>query len=164
MSESYSLISLSAGQVAAVSPNRVKELSRYRWMARWAQSTKSYYAYRNLYIDGRQYKVLMHRQILGLSHGDSMHGEHANCDTLDNRDENLRIANSSQNGSNRRVFSNNRSGYKGVCWDKKSRKWRSSIRVNYVKIHLGLFIDPKDAHLAYCTAARKHFGEFARAA
>ena len=57
--------------------------------------------------------------------------------------------------------SSNTSGYKGVSWYKRDRKWQAGIKVNGKFIYLGLFNDPKEAHEAYIKAAKKHFGEFA---
>lgn len=55
----------------------------------------------------------------------------------------------------------NPSGFKGVCWINQRKRWRSSIRVNAKQIHLGYFIEVKDAAKCYDAAARRYFGEFA---
>ena len=39
------------------------------------------------------------------------------------------------------IQSNNTSGFRGVLWNKDSKKWQASITVNYKNIHLGLFDD-----------------------
>jgi len=41
------------------------------------------------------------------------------------------------------------SKYKGVCWDKDRNKWRSDIRINGKRKHLGLFKCELEAHHAY---------------
>jgi hypothetical protein len=41
---------------------------------------------------------------------------------------------------------------------------RASIKANGKRIFLGLFLTAEEAHDAYCAAAKKYFGEFARAA
>lgn len=87
--------------------------------------------------------------------------DHANNNGLDNRRANLRLATPSQNNANKLLCSTNSSGFKGVGWRKREGKWRAEIKVNQVKIHLGLFTDPAEAHEAYMTAARQYFGEFA---
>lgn len=56
----------------------------------------------------------MHRQILGLDSDDPRQVDHINGNTLDNRDENLRIVTRAQNMMNRRVNRNSVTGVKGV--------------------------------------------------
>jgi len=56
---------------------------------------------------------------------------------------------------------NNSSGYIGLSWVKQSRTWLASINVNGKRLHLGYYIDPKEAGRAYDKAALKHHGEFA---
>ena len=52
--------------------------------------------------------------------------------------ENCRWADSTTQALNKNMMSNNKSGYVGVCWDKKTNKWRSSIVVDkkykYIKM------------------------------
>lgn len=88
--------------------------------------------------------------------------DHVNRDGLDNRRENLRLCTQTQNLANRGRFSNNTSGFKGVSWYAKTRKWKAQIQVGKVKRHLGYFDLPEDAHKAYCKAAEEGFGKFAR--
>lgn len=88
--------------------------------------------------------------------------DHANGDPTDNRITNLREATPSQNVANSRRASWNTSGYKGVVWNKKSRRWQGQIRINGKLKYLGLFPTAEGAHAAYTDAAVKFFGEFAR--
>ncbi|QQK04793.1 HNH endonuclease [Burkholderia anthina] len=87
--------------------------------------------------------------------------DHRDNDGLNNRWANLRAATRKQNSKNRTMPSNNTSGYKGVNFDKKARKWVAQIGSDGKKIYLGRFEDPKEAHAAYCAAADKLHGEFA---
>lgn len=88
--------------------------------------------------------------------------DHRNGDPSDDRWSNLRIATLSQNHQNRRV-SNKRKLPKGVSWEKQTCRYKASICVNYRRITLGRFDIPEEAHAAYMAAAKKYFGEFARA-
>lgn len=90
--------------------------------------------------------------------------DHKNGCRSDNRLENLRIATNGQNGVNRGKPANNTSGFKGVTWDNQCQKWRAQIGISGKNIAIGVFADKRDACAAYETAAREHFGEFARAA
>lgn len=88
--------------------------------------------------------------------------DHKNGDKLDNRRSNLRLATHSQNMQNRHVSTLKKSTqYKGVS--KSSRyRWTATIKVNGKQISLGNFDTPEEAHAAYCEAAAKYHGEFAR--
>jgi len=88
--------------------------------------------------------------------------DHVNRDATDNRWRNLREATSSENLHNMRM-KNNRTGFKGVIFDPYTRRYRARIRVNYRNVHLGRFDTAEEAHAAYAAAAKKYFGEFARA-
>ena len=54
------------------------------------------------------------------------------------------------------------SGCKGVAWHKKAGEWQAGIGHNNKRIHLGLFDKLEDARQAYCEAAKKLHGEYAR--
>ena len=88
---------------------------------------------------------------------DHKHGENTKND---NRKSNLRICTSSQNNMNRKIFSNNKSGCTGVIWNKDTNKWIAYITVNKKRIHLGSFINFKDAKQARKEAEEKYFGEW----
>ena len=54
-----------------------------------------------------------------------------------------------QNRNKRIIQSNNKSGYKGVSFNKKQKKFMSQITVDSKVIYLGVFNDAKDAGEAY---------------
>jgi hypothetical protein len=91
-----------------------------------------------------------------------MHTDHINGNGLDNRIINLRICTQSQNLRNRGASINNKTGYKGVSYDKKSNKFKAQIRVNKKNITLLTTNNLIDAARAYNNAAIKYFGEFAQ--
>ena len=88
--------------------------------------------------------------------------DHRNSIEGDNRFENLRQATLSQQAANKGRYSSNTSGYKGVY--PVRNKWRVALQVNKKRKNLGYFDTPELGHAAYVAAAKKHFGEFARAA
>lgn len=88
--------------------------------------------------------------------------DHANTDKGDNRYANLRLATGSQNKANTGRQKNNVSGFKGVTWFARTEKWKAGIKRQHKTIHLGYFDSAEEAHAAYCSAALRLYGEFAR--
>ena len=83
--------------------------------------------------------------------------DHKNRDnTLDYRWSNLRPASISEQNQNRGMQKNNTSGFKGVCWNKKTKKWQAYIYVDCKQIYLGLFEQKEDAIKARLEAERKY--------
>ena len=149
-------ILLTQGQIALIDDQDYELVSRYRWYAKWDKSTQGFYAIRNTpTVNGKRTTVRMHTFLMGGA------TDHVNHDTLDNRRRNLRLATKSQNGANRRINRNNSSGYRGVHWDRRNKRWRASISHDGHRRSLGYFDDLKNAAQAYDNAARVLFGEFA---
>lgn len=92
------------------------------------------------------------------------HIDHENLDTTDDRWNNLREATPTQNNANWGRKSTNKSGYKGVSWNKANKKWVAYLQVGRKNRNLGYFTTPEAAHERYCEEARITFGEFYRAA
>jgi hypothetical protein len=119
--------------------------------------------------DGKRRQIGAHRLAWIYENGDLPQGaeiDHKNCDSSKNEIDNLRLATSSQQKMNKRVQSNNRCGLKGAYYHAchKGKKWRSQIKTKAGLIFLGYFHTAQEAHQAYAAAARRYFGEFARAA
>jgi hypothetical protein len=94
--------------------------------------------------------------------------DHRDLNKHNNVWDNLRLATKSQNMANVGVIKSNASGFKGVsrylAGEKYGKPWQACICVNNKSKHLGHFATKEEAHAAYCDAASKIFGEFARAA
>ena len=71
--------------------------------------------------------------------------DHIFGDTNDNRKQNLRIANKFENAENAKLRVDNKSGTKGVKWDKKTKQWVGQIQCHNKRFHLGYFKDLQDA-------------------
>jgi hypothetical protein len=113
---------------------------------RWRWHLVEGYATRSGYISGVGARnVYMHRELLGLKHGDGFEGDHIN---LDNRRVNLRTLSKAGNRQNRPNRSGSRSIYRGVWWDKAKQRWKAEVKVSGKKIHLGSFLDEHEAGLA----------------
>ena len=103
-------------------------------------------------------KKFLHRIIMDAP--DDKMVDHINGNKRDNRRENLRLCNNTENGRNRGKQSTNTSGFKGVCWNKQKSKWKAEIQVDGKSKFLGYFDDPQIAYQSYCRAATKYHGEF----
>ncbi len=90
------------------------------------------------------------------------HTDHEDGNGLNNQKSNLRIVTNAQNHMNKKGNRNTSSKYKGVCWNKESNKWTSSITLNQKQTHLGYFTCEKKAAKAYDKKAKELFGEYSR--
>lgn len=112
-------------------------------------------------INYRIYRV--HRIIWMMAYGrfTELHIDHINGNRTDNRLANLREATEAENHRNCRISRNNKSGFKGISFHKRSGKYQAAIRTDGARTHLGYFSTPQEAHAAYCAAADKYHGQFA---
>ena len=85
--------------------------------------------------------------------------DHINRNPLDNRIENLRPANYSQNNINVALQKNNTSGYKGVSLEKRGN--RKPYRAIIAHRQIGAFDTIEEAAKAYDLEAIKLYGEYA---
>ena len=110
--------------------------------------------YINIGINKKKYRL--HRVIykyfnedfdLTYSHNNQI--DHIDINPSNNKIENLRVVNNSQNSINKNKRKNCSSKYKGVSWYKKTNKWQAQISIDGKNKHLGLFANEEDAYLAY---------------
>ncbi len=107
-----------------------------------------------IYIDKKLYKYT--RLIMGAKSNEYV--DHIFGNTQDNRKEKLRVVTNQQNGFNHKISKKNTSGFSGVEWNKKRKRWTARIKVNYKGIHLGQYVDKRDAVIARLQAELKYFG------
>ena len=89
--------------------------------------------------------------------------DHRDVNSSNNKWENLRRGTRTLNHGNRKISSKNTSGLKGASIFRRDGTWRAQIQVKGKNIHLGYYSTPEEAHKVYMEAAKKFFGEFARA-
>jgi hypothetical protein len=87
--------------------------------------------------------------------------DHREFQKADNRWETLRNAPPSESQFNRRKQRNNTSGYKGVFYNPRLRKWQVSIGYRRKTIYVGVYETIDAAAEAYKQAALKYHGEYA---
>lgn len=85
--------------------------------------------------------------------------DHINHDTMDNRKENLRVIEPSENSMNRvGPNKNSVSGYRNVSW--MNGKWCVQLQINGVNSVLGTFDDVDEAGNFAKEMRKKYYGEF----
>lgn len=138
-------IPLTMGRFVMVDDEDYAELSKYKWQCKHPRKN-TYYAARSIRgEDGKQHTVGMHRIIMGCPEGYDI--DHIDGNGLNNCRSNLRVTTRRQNLQNR--HNKTSSKYVGVCFDKESGKWSSTIRISNKCVHLGRFKTEEDAFKAY---------------
>lgn len=104
-------------------------------------------------------RMFMHRLILGAE--PSAQVDHADGNGLNNRRSNIRIATPNENQHNSHNRKRGKSGLRGVLAARTNGRWVAKITYEKRTKHLGTFDSAEAAGLAYDTAARYLYGQFA---
>lgn len=90
-------------------------------------------------IKRKRYKS--HRLAWLMFYGQEPNGmiDHINRNKTDNRIANLRCVTNSENMQNKGVMKNNSTGFRGVYWHKRIKKFVASYGLNKKLVHLGYF-------------------------
>jgi len=120
--------------------------------------------YRRVRIDNKQY--LEHRLVWLWHHGEFPRIlDHIDRNRDNNRIENLRLCNESQNAANAGKQSHNTSGYRGVYYERERDKWTVEIRVvvdgHRTRYRVGRYDTPDEAAIHYNLHLRRHFNDYA---
>lgn len=122
--------------------------------------------YYQLTLKGRQYYC--HRIIWEMFNGTidrSIRIDHISNVTqdfpADNRIENLQICSNMQNTQKKLLRRDSKSGFKGVNWNKESKKWIVRIMAEGKSKFIGRFEDKIKAAQSYDQAAQLYHGEYA---
>ena len=110
------------------------------------------------YVFNGKNKLLIHHLILDYDKNCNLIPDHINRIRYDNRRENLRLITHIENCVNCSMQSNNTSGFIGISWDKRDKKWQANIRVNKKLIKIGRYKDIEEAKIARLKAEFKYFG------
>ena len=151
-------IILTQSKFAIVDDEDYKLLNSYKWCAKLCDG--KWYALRGTWINNKRGGIYMHRQIMQFPNKKQI--DHKNGNGLDNRRENLRIANQTQNNANQSRKNKNLAGFKGVQYKKERNKYVASIGFHRAVLYLGIFDQAEEAARVYDKKAKELFGEFAR--
>lgn len=131
---------------------------QHKWRAQVTKNGHVYAVRNGRSVKGRQPRLHLHREILGLT-ARSVEGDHVNGDTLNDTRANLRAVTRSENLRNRSgPAENSVSGYLGVHWHKTSGKWAARIMAQGKQRELGYFNTPEEANTARLAAERDLWG------
>lgn len=86
--------------------------------------------------------------------------DHINGVRTDNKIENLRKCSPMQNRHNVGITKTNKSGFKGVSWNKDIRKWTASVSINNKTKVLGYFYDKGIASKVYQDFCKANHNQF----
>lgn len=135
--------------------------SDYEWLSgySWHLSEKGY-AVCGIYdsVTQKTKKVRMNRMIMNFPTGKLV--DHENRNKLDNQRNNLRIVNRKQNSFNSKLFANNTTGYRWICWDKSRKQYHVSTKINQKKVNVGRFNTLEEARQAVKDKILPLIGEF----
>lgn len=139
------------------------DLAEFKWRA--MVDVRTVYAMRNSSRVGGQKRVgiQLHRvilsRILGRELLRSEKVDHIHHNGLICVREELRLATTPENGWNQQASLRNTSGYKGVSWHKRNKKFIATLECQGVSHHLGYHLTPEDAARAYNKGAKLYFGD-----
>lgn len=157
-------ISVGSYHEAIVDDEDFDRIRRHVWSL--SKIKKNLYAYCKIVIQngpekGKATQAYMHRLIMGLRPRDKREVDHINGNGLDNRKENLRVCTTHQNQCNQqRLYKSNKSGYRGVCWDKSCGRWKAQYSKNKKAKQIGYYDTPEEAARAFDAVAKAEYGEF----
>jgi len=156
---SYNEVELYGRKIRVYSDNHIEMEMRGKseaWQVKPILS-RGPYACINFMVNKKTHNILLHRlifyshnqswDILDISRDNVI--DHKNGDPTDNRIENLQSVTHQENEFNKKST-------KGYSWNKARQKWKTTIGVNKVHIHLGYFTKESDARDAYLEAKSKY--------
>lgn len=150
-------IELSMDKTTLVDDEDYEKFKKFKWMAlKTVLKYKTFYRpMRKQWIpELKRYRTIyLHREIMGVKHGNPMIVDHIDGNTLNNTKSNLRLVTKRQNLQN--LHFPQSSKYPGVCkvtFKNGLSKWRAMLSVDGNPTFLGYFWSEEDAFNAYKSA------------
>lgn len=111
---------------------------QYRWsLKKYPNRNTDYVVTEVVTEEGKRKKIRLHNLIAERLFGERPKGytvDHINKNGLDNRNENLRYANQSEQNFNQKIRRDNTSGVRGVSYYKKINKWIAQIKCGEIRL------------------------------
>jgi hypothetical protein len=148
---------LADGTEATIDAEDAELVGQYNW-----RLSNGYVVTELPKVNGKRRLLRLHRLVMGDPEGKLV--DHREGAKIDNRKDLLRPATNAENNKNAKMRDDNTSGHKGVYWHKAKKKWHAQISHEGKRLYLGRFAALEEAHAAYCEAANRMHGEFARTA
>ena len=123
--------------------------------------TQSGHGYKKVRINKKAFYV--HQLVFLMQHGyipDLI--DHIDGDPSNNKIDNLRQANKTENSYNSKMRVDNTSGHKSVVWHKGANKWMVQLQLEKKSKYFGVFDDFDFACLVADEARRLYHGDHAR--
>lgn len=125
----------------------------YEWLKQWKWSANTVdWPYPVRFERNGRGRIFMHQEIMNPPEG--LEVDHIDGNVNNNQRSNLRLGTHSQNMQN--IHKEDK--FKGVCYSKRDKVYRSSIRTPTKWLHLGNFKTAIEAAYAYDKAATTFFG------
>jgi len=136
-------IKLTQGKYALIDNEDYDRINQYKWFTR--KDGQNFYAVKKLYIlNGKRRNVSMHQIIMGNT-PKNKEIDHIDRNGLNNQKKNLRFVTHQENMVNQRVRTTNKTGFRGIDYNKQHQKYRVRIMLNGKSIFMGYFKNLKDA-------------------
>lgn len=144
------------GNVFRYVQGRLKQLKPFK--------DKDGYLLVDLCVNKKRITSKVHRLVCKTFHPEfkeELQVDHINHIRDDNKLSNLRLVTNQQNAMNQKIHRNNKSGFKGVSYDKSSKKYRARIMLSGRSIYIGCYQTAEEAAAAYNEKANELFGKYA---
>jgi hypothetical protein len=150
------LVQLTKGFHAIIDREDAEVVGKRNWQAStWSKSRTNYAQ------SSKAPRVKLHRFLWDLWGNEATpEVDHRNGDGLDCRRSNLRAATHAENMRNRRVSSLNKTGFRGVCFDRQSGKFVAQIVVDGRRVRYQHCDTAEQASRFYDDWPRELHGEF----
>lgn len=144
---------------------KLKDLD-YCWHVLFDEKLQQYYVVSTYYyyneLGKKKHKsIYLHKIIMNIE-GNDLYIDHKDNNTLNNRIQNLRVTLQLYNTKNRNgKNSNNKSGYRNVCWIKEKNKWCVQLQIDGKNTIVGKFDDVHEAGKYAKIMREKYYKDFA---